>query len=245
MKKLVRWLKLVLLLVVVVALLYATSQSTLIKNSFAKPEALRSFLLSFGILAPLILIFLQIFQTVISIIPSEITTIVAGFLFGPVLGILYNTIGTFIGSFLVFLAGRKYGKALAGFFLRKKDVVHFNLFFQQRGLWALFLARVAPFFPNDVISFAAGLTSVKAWQFNLISTLGFLVEIVLLTFFGAELARGKLSVPLIIIGIFIVLLLLVGLFKEPIRKLLIKNVSLLEKEGQEAEKFIEKEFRKL
>ncbi len=245
MKKGLKWLKMVLLLVAIIAILYGVSQSTLIRNSFSNPNILRSFLLSFGILAPLVLIFLQVFQTVISILPSEITTIVAGFIFGPVLGIVYNTIGTFLGSFLVFLAGRKYGKKLVGDFFSKKDIVHFNLFFKQRGLWALFLARVAPFFPNDVISFAAGLTEVKAWQFNLVSTLGFLVEIVLLTLFGSELAQGRLSMSIIIIGIFIILLLLVSLFKGKIRKLLIRDLSLLEQEGKDAEKFIEKEFRKI
>lgn len=245
MKREVGWLKLVFLLIVLAALFYAASQSALVRTWFANPEILRSFLLSSGILAPVILILLQVFQTVISILPSEITTIVGGFLFGPVLGILYNTIGTFLGSFLVFLAGRKYGKKLVGDFFSKKEIVHFNLFFRQRGLWALFLARIAPFFPNDLISFAAGLTPVKTWQFNLVSTLGFMVEIVLLTFFGSELSQGKLSVPLLIMGVFIILLLLVGLCKHWIHKILIKDLSLLEKEGKEAEKFIEKEFRKI
>ena len=236
------------MLIVVLALaaaFYLISKSVLMKNFFTNPEALRSFILSFGILAPLAVIFLQLFQTAISIIPSEITTIAAGFIFGPFLGALYNVIGTFLGSYLVFFAARRFGKKGVELFFKKKDVVHFNLFFKQRGLWALFAARVAPFFPNDVISFAAGLTDVGAWQFNLVSTLGYLVEIVLLTFFGAELSRGKVSIPVVVIGIFIIALLLVSLFQQKIRKILIKDLSLLEKEGKDAERFIEKEFRKI
>ena len=59
---------------------------------------------------------------------------------------------------------------------------------------------------------------------------------------------GKLdfgAIGFIIIGIFIILLLLVSLFKGKIRKLLIRDLSLLEQEGKDAEKFIEKEFRKI
>ena len=245
MHKHVRRLKMVLIVLIVALVFLAISKSSLVRNSFSDPDALRSFILGFGILAPLAIISLQMFLAAVPIIPSEITTIVTGFIFGPILGVAYSIIGAFLGSYLVFLAARRYGKRMVELFFSKKDIVHFHLFFKQRGLWALFVARVAPFFPNDVISFAAGLTSMKSWQFNVISTLGYMVEVVLLAFFGAELSRGRVNVPVLIIGLFIVLLLLVSVFKHSIRKLLIKDLSLLEKEGKNAEKFIEKEFRKI
>ena len=245
MHKRVQWFKIGVIVLAMILLFVLVARSDLVRNSFSNPEALRSFILGFGILAPVIVIFLQLFQTAISIVPSEITTVAAGFIFGPFLGIVYSTIGTFLGSYLVFLAARGYGKKIVEPFFKKRDIVHFNLFFRQRGLWAIFLARAAPFFPNDVISFAAGLTEVKAWQFNLVSTLAFMLEIVILAFFGAELSQGKLSMPLIIIGIFIVLLILIGLFKHAIRKILIRDLSLLEKEGKNAERAIEKEFAKI
>jgi len=245
MHKHVRRLKVVLIVMVVALFFLLISKSTLVRNSFSDPAALRSFVFGFGILAPLAIIFLQMFLAAVPIIPSEITTIAAGFIFGPILGIAYSIIGAFLGSYLVFLAARNYGKRMVELFFTKKDVVHFNLFFKQRGLWALFVARVAPFFPNDVISFAAGLTSMKSWQFNIVSTFGYMVEVVLLASFGAELSHGRVSVPVLIIGIFIVLLLLISLFKHTIRKLLIKDLFLLEKEGKNAERFIEKEFRKI
>ena len=76
-------------------------------------------------------------------------------------------------------------------------------------------------------------------------TLARLMGDAILAFFGAELSQGKLSMPLIIIGIFIVLLILIGLFKHAIRKILIRDLSLLEKEGKNAERAIEKEFAKI
>ena len=229
MKKEGRWVKLLLVLIILGILFFTISQSDLVKDSFENPEALRSFILSFGVLAPLCLILLQIFQTTISIIPSQFTTILAGFIFGPLWGLVYSLIGAFLGSLLIFSLARKYGQKIASFFFTEEEIVHFILFFEQKKLLALFMARIAPLFPNDLVSSAAALTDISLFHFNLVSTAGFMVQIVLLTFFGAELREGSVTLPLQIITIVISFLLFLFLFKEKIHKILIHDLKLLEK----------------
>ena len=101
MKKEGRWIKLLLVLSFLSILFLVISQSDLVRKSLANPESLRSFILSFGILAPMGLIILQMFQTTISIIPSQLTTILAGFIFGPLWGLIYSLIGAFFGSLFI------------------------------------------------------------------------------------------------------------------------------------------------
>lgn len=240
-KKRAHKLKYFLLLILAILFYYLITESKLVQHYLANPEALKSLILSFGILAPIAIIILQMFQTTISIIPSQITTIIAGFVFGPILGLVYSLIGAFFGSMLIFSLGRKYGKRFALKLFDKKEIVHFNIFLRQRKDWALFLARIAPIFPNDLVSFTAGLTTIKFRNFNLFSTLGFVVQMIILTYFGAELSAGKVSVPLIIITIVVSLLLLIVFFKSKIRRFLIKGLHKLEK----GEKVLEKEFRKI
>ena len=125
-------LKYLLFLILAILLYYLITESKAVQYYLANPELLKSLILSFGILAPIAIILLQTFQTTISIIPSQITTIVAGFVFGPVLGLVYSLIGAFFGSMIIFVVGRKYGKELALKLFGKKEMVHFHIFFKQK-----------------------------------------------------------------------------------------------------------------
>ena len=227
-------LKYVLLTVAIMLILYLIVEVSLL----ADPEIIRSFILKFGILAPLALIFLQIFQSMISIIPSQITTIAAGYIFGPILGLIYSLIGSFIGSAIIFLISRKYGEKLALKFFPKKEISHFHTFFKQKRSQALFLARIAPIFPNDLVSFSAGLTRIKFLKFNLISSLGFLVQIMILSYFGSGLAKGEVNILVIIISILVGILLVIVLFKKKIKELIIKDLKEFEEEIQKNVKIV-------
>ena len=76
------------------------------------------------IVGPLIFISLQIFQVVFPIIPGGVSTAAGVFMFGPIAGFFYNYIGITIGSMIVFLLGRYYGKPFVLSFIsiaRKKS----------------------------------------------------------------------------------------------------------------------------
>ncbi|MBT4651680.1 TVP38/TMEM64 family protein [Candidatus Woesearchaeota archaeon] len=238
-------LKYLLIIGVVIALYFLTLNSPWVKTLFDNPEGIRNFIISFGLFAPLIIILLQTFQTIISIIPSQLTTIIAGFLFGPVLGAIYSLIGVILGSAITFLISRKYGKKLALKFFEKKDLVHLNLLFKQKKGWALLLARLAPIFPNDLVSFGAGLTNMKFRNFNIFSTLGFSVQIVILSIFGGDLFSGEVNLSMVFISSMVGVLIVVALFEKKIKRWIIKDFHELEKEGKIIEKAIEREFKEI
>lgn len=245
MKKEGRWVKVVLFVFILALFFWWLAQSDVVKITVADPEVLRSFILGFGILAPLGLILLQMLQTTISIIPSQLTTILAGYIFGPLWGLVYSLIGAFFGSLLIFSLARKYGGKIASFFFTEEEIVHFILFFKQKKLLALFLARIAPLFPNDLVSSAAALTDISLFHFNLVSTAGFMGQMVLLTYFGAELREGSITLPLQIITIVVSFLLFLFLFKEKIHKILIHELRLLERGEITLRKVLRKDFRKI
>ena len=245
MKKGGRWIKLVLFFIILALFFWWVAQSDIVQESLADPEELRWFILRFGILAPLGLIILQIFQTMFSIVPSQLTTILAGFIFGPLWGLIYSLIGAFLGSLFVFVLARKFGTKIASFFFTEEEIVHFILFFKQKKLLALFMARITPLFPNDLVSFSAALTDISLFHFNLVSTAGFMVQMIMLTYFGAELREGSFTLPLQIITLVISFLLALFLFKEKIHKILIHDLKLLEKGENTLKKVLRKDVRKI
>lgn len=212
----------------VLGLYFLVARSNIVHHYFNNPELLKEVILSFGILAPLAIIILQTFQTTISIIPSQLTTIVAGFAFGPILGLVYSLIGAALGSAITFSFSRRYGKKLSEKLFEKKELAHFHRFFKQKKLWALFLARMAPIFPNDVVSFAAGLTKIKFRNFNVVSTIGFVTQMIVLSMFGSRLAEGEFSFATIFFSVLVGILFLVVVFKKKIKKVLIKDIHKIE-----------------
>lgn len=245
LKKRLKKLKLIILLAIIIILYIYLSKTDLIQDFLSNPAELRQLLLDFGILSHILIIVLIIFQTTISIIPSNILVILAGFTFGPVLGLTYSLIGSFIGSAIIFKISKKYGKGIALKFFEKKDLVHFTLFMKQKKKFALFLGRVTPLFPNDLVSFGAGLTDIKFYNFNIFSTIGFFVKMIILTLFGADLATGNFNITFFILIFLVSFMFLLVLFKNKIKRIIIKDLHKLEKEGKIIEKEIEKEFKKI
>ena len=227
--KLVRKLTYIFLLIGIIIAYYFFTSLNIITQYVKNPLLLKEIVLRWEILAPLAIILLQTFQAIISIFPSQVTTVAAGFIFGPILGTLYSLIGSFLGSLTIFLLSRKFGEKIATKIFNKKEIHHYHTFFRQRKRWALFTARIIPILPNDMVSMAAGMTNITLKNFNIISTLGFAVQMIILTYFGSQLAIGSLNIQLLIILIIVVLLVLIAVFHSQLKQVLIKDVYKIEK----------------
>ena len=80
------------------------------KGLFTSEETLSAYMLQAGIWGPPIFIFLQILQTVVPIIPGALTSIAGVYIYGNIIGNVYNYIGIIIGSIIAFYLARQYGQ---------------------------------------------------------------------------------------------------------------------------------------
>lgn len=74
------------------------------------PQKLQFLLSKSGLAAPFLFLALQIFQTVIPVIPGGITSAIGVVSFGSVFGFVYNYIGLCIGSLIAFWLIKQYGR---------------------------------------------------------------------------------------------------------------------------------------
>ena len=65
-------------------------------------ETLSAFIQQAGIWGPPLFIFLQILQTVVPIIPGALTSVAGVFIYGHIVGTIYNYIGIVIGCAIIF-----------------------------------------------------------------------------------------------------------------------------------------------
>ncbi|EMF0566230.1 MULTISPECIES: TVP38/TMEM64 family protein [Enterococcus] len=120
------------------------------------------------ILGPIIFILIQILQVVIPIIPGGISTAAGVLIFGPYAGFLYNYVGICIGSIIIFLLGRRYGKP---FILSMVSDKTYNKYVgwldNQNRFEKLFaLAIFLPVAPDDALCLMAGLTNISVKKYT-------------------------------------------------------------------------------
>ena len=137
---------------------------------FKDLNALRGLVGDSIILGPIIFVFIQILQVVIPIIPGGIRTAAGVLIFGPYAGFIYNYIGICIGSIIIFLLGRRYGKP---FILSMISDKTYNKYIgwldNQNRFEKLFaLAIFLPVAPDDALCLMAGLTNMSVKRYTLI-----------------------------------------------------------------------------
>ncbi len=127
-------------------------------------EGLGDFLREFGIWAPLAVILFIILEAVVAPLPGGVMPIVAGFLFGPLLGILYAWIGNVLGSSLAFGISRRWGKRVIRYFAPSFDQEHYGEVMREHHklFWLLY---AVPIVPVDVLSFALGASAMTYRRF--------------------------------------------------------------------------------
>src|SRR5690606_27249398 len=194
--------------VVLVVLAGLTYWAWPLLSTFTDPASARATVERAGAWGPLVVIGLQVVQVIIAPIPGQITALAAGYLFGPVLGIVYTTIGATIGFTIVFLLSRTLGRRFVERFVRPDLLDRFDHLAGSRGTLALFLIYLLPVFPDDLISFVAGLTPIPLRTLVAVSLAGRLPGYVVLSLGGDGLAYNNMN--LIVVG-GIALVLLAGL----------------------------------
>lgn len=153
---------------------------------------LHEYIVRLGVFGPLAVIVLMTGAIVLSPIPSAPIALAAGLAFGHIWGTVYIVIGAESGALIAFTIGRLLGYEV----LRKwfGDRLSVGLFGSQNTLMALvFVGRLLPFVSFDIVSYAAGLTSLAFWRFAVATLVGIIPISFLLAHFGNEMASANIQ----------------------------------------------------
>ena len=137
-------------------------------------ESLQNYISSFGIFAPLVLIFFQILQVVVPVLPGLFGCAVGSVLFGAMGSFLCNYIGISVGSFIAYYLGRKYGMDIILTMFSQKQVDKWSKKVEKSKSYDLFLfvATLLPLFPDDLLCYFSGLIRMNSRKFFWIIVLG-------------------------------------------------------------------------
>jgi uncharacterized membrane protein YdjX (TVP38/TMEM64 family) len=121
-------------------------------------------------------------------LPGSVITLGTGFIFKILAGSIIVSIGSTLGACAAFLVGR----TIARNWIAEKmgDNPRFAAIDEavgREGLKIVFLARLSPVFPFNLLNYAFGLTRISFWKYAFASWIGMMPGTVMYVYFGAGL----------------------------------------------------------
>ena len=160
-------------------------------HSFSQDD-FRDYVRSFGVLAPLVMLGLQILQVFIALIPGEIVESAAGYVLGPWLGTAVCYLGIAIASILIFSLTRRYGVRLVEVFISREKIKELRFLNTERKRDTLiFLLFFIPGTPKDLLTYFVGLTDIRLRTFLLLSMVARIPSVITSTFGGHLLGQER------------------------------------------------------
>lgn len=190
-KKFVYKLFLLSIIIVVVSLisLFVLKRTGFLEKINSVDE-FREYIASFGNSAVLLFILIQFLQVVVLPIPSFITVGAGVLLFGALKGSIFSVTGIILGSVVAFLIGRIFGFKVAKWLVGEDSLNKGLKAIKGKDKIVLTFMFLFPFFPDDVLCFVAGITTM--------SPLFFIIMIIiarLITVFASSYSINNSIIP--------------------------------------------------
>jgi uncharacterized membrane protein YdjX (TVP38/TMEM64 family) len=173
------------------------------KGFHLTPESFKAFVLSLGILGPIIFVGIFVIRPLF-LIPSIALFIGGGLAFGPILGPAYASFGAALGGTVGFWFSRKMGHD----YVIKKLKLGADLIDSTKFSFSVvFLLSLLPIMPVTVINYGAGLSKMKFKSYIAAHILGITPRAYAYGFFGStllEMGSAKFRIglmALMIIGL--------------------------------------------
>lgn len=180
------------------------------------PEMIREWVLSWGLLAPIIFIVIFTLRSFV-LFPSPILAITGGLTFGFWYGLLFTFIGSTLSAVAAFVAVRTLGTKIVKnrwdekYAFAKKQI-------DERGFIYLLILRLLPFINFDIVSYAASFSSVKFRDYLWATMLGIIPGAIIYTSIGSSVHSEKSSNIIISISFLVILMLLPAIFHKQIKQ---------------------------
>ena len=121
----------------------------------------REFVASYGAYAALISFLLMILQSIAAPLPAFLLTFANASLFGWWKGAILSWSSAMAGAAVCFFIARILGRDVAEKLTSKAGLKQIDTFFEKYGKNTILICRLLPFVSFDIVSYAAGLTSMS------------------------------------------------------------------------------------
>lgn len=189
-KKTISKIVLIAIIVLTVVLYFAIPSFNATMNNFVSKlgslnlESVIELIRGYGAYAAVVSFFLMILQSILSPIPALLITLSNAAVFGWWKGALLSFWSSMVGAALCFYIARILGRDVVEKITTKTGLAKVDEFFERYGKNSILICRLLPFVSFDIVSYAAGLTPIKFWDFFIATGLGQLPATVVYSYLG-------------------------------------------------------------
>ena len=126
-------------------------------------EGIRAYIERSAPWSHLVFFLLQLVSSIVAPIPSNVTALAGGLLFGAIPAFLLTFSAVVLGSLAVFFLARALGQRFVARFVGQKASARYLEIIRRKRDTFLFLAFLFPFFPDEILCILAGLTDI-GWK---------------------------------------------------------------------------------
>ncbi len=197
---------LILCLATIVFLLLTALLIYLLWDYIREPERLRDVIGDHYVIGGIILVLISALQVIVALVPGEFVEIAAGYAFGNLWGALLCLLGIILGSCIVILLVRRFGRRFVYVFYSKEKIESIPIFNRPRRRNLItFVIFAIPGTPKDLFTYAIGLTDMSIPLYILLTTAARFPSIISSTLTGD--AAGTKNYVVAIICLLITLLI--------------------------------------
>ena len=176
-------------------------------------DAIKEYILSFGILAPIISFLLMLLQSVAAPLPAFLITFANAALFGWVYGAILSWASAMAGATLCFYIAKFLGRDVVEKLTSKYALDSVDEFFEKYGKHTILIARLLPFMSFDLVSYTAGLTSMNFMSFFIATGIGQLPATIVYSYVG-DMLTGSAKIMMMGILTLFALSILIFMIKK-------------------------------
>lgn len=162
----------------------ATMNNFVSKLGSLNLESVIELIRGYGAYAAVVSFFLMILQSILSPIPALLITLSNAAVFGWWKGALLSFWSSMVGAALCFYIARTLGRDVVEKITTKTGLAKVDEFFERYGKNSILICRLLPFVSFDIVSYAAGLTPIKFWDFFIATGLGQLPATIVYSYLG-------------------------------------------------------------
>lgn len=149
---------------------------------------LQGFIESAGFFGVFVLLFVQILQVVIAVIPGEVVEVLAGVLYGTLIGYVICEVGMLIGTIVIFFGVKKIGQSKID---NNEKFSKFAILNNAQSLEILtFIMFFIPGTPKDLLTYFMPFTKIEPKKFFAIVAIARTPSIISSTYAGSSLGEG-------------------------------------------------------
>lgn len=153
-------------------------------------QVVKEFVAQYGAYAMAVSFLLMILQSVIAPLPAFLITFANANLFGWWQGAILSWSSAMAGAAVCFYIARILGRDVVEKLTSKTGLKQIDDFFDKYGKHSILIARLLPFISFDIVSYAAGLTSMGFCGFFIATGIGQLPATIVYSYVGGMLTGG-------------------------------------------------------